>query len=84
MSAFPPISCASPPGADLPGGAAVRLLMTHCGHSWRRIRLARRRPGPMRPLLVDARSFSVAATDVPVWEISARLSAHILKSSNES
>ena len=28
MSAFRPISSALPPGADLPGGAAVRLLLT--------------------------------------------------------
>ncbi len=27
MSAFAPISSASPPGADLPGGAPVRLLL---------------------------------------------------------
>jgi hypothetical protein len=27
-----PISSALPPGADLPGGAPVRLILTHNGH----------------------------------------------------
>ena len=40
MSAFPPTSSASPPGADLPGGAAVRLLLTLSGH-WGRCALRR-------------------------------------------
>ncbi len=31
-SAFAPISSASPPGADLPGGAPVRLLLTQSRH----------------------------------------------------
>ena len=32
MSAFPPISSASPPGADFPGGVAEGLLLTQNGH----------------------------------------------------
>ena len=32
MSASPPISSASPPGADLPGDAPVRLVLTQNGH----------------------------------------------------
>ncbi len=30
--ALPSISSASPPGPDLPGGAADRLLLIRCGH----------------------------------------------------
>ena len=33
MSASPPISSASPPGADLSGDALVRLVLTLSGHS---------------------------------------------------
>ncbi len=33
MSASPPISSASPPGADLSGDAPVRLVLTLSGHS---------------------------------------------------
>ncbi len=39
MSAFRPIPPASPPGADVPGGAAVGPLMTLSGH-WQRHDLA--------------------------------------------
>ena len=35
MSASPPISSASPPGADLPGDAPVRLVLTQSGSSTR-------------------------------------------------
>ncbi len=34
-SAFRPVTSASPPGADVPGGAAVRLLLTHSSDSGR-------------------------------------------------
>ncbi len=33
MSAFPPISSALPPGADLPGGVAEGPFLTLSGHS---------------------------------------------------
>ncbi len=33
MSAFAPIASASPPGADLPGGAAARLVLTQGGNA---------------------------------------------------
>ncbi len=40
MSAFRPVPSASPPGADLPGDAPVRLLLTLADISYRLARFA--------------------------------------------